>query len=107
VILTNRLSDPAVRASGDAVNARDRAACRAALAPGATMSDDGSERDITQWTEKEIFSSDGHMDVESESDDGRHLVVDYRNSTWGHMRTTWQFTVTPEGRISRFETGQA
>lgn len=107
MILTNRLSDPAVRAFVDAVNAGDRAAFRAALAPGATMSDDGSERDITPWTEKEIFRSDGHMDVESESDDGRHLVVDYRNSTWGHMPTTWQFTVTPEGRISRFETGQA
>lgn len=107
MIVTSRLSDPAVRAFVGAVNAGDRAAFRAALAPGATMSDDGSDRDIGQWTEKEIFSSDGHMDVESESDDGRRLVVDYRNSTWGHMRTTWRFTVAPDGRISRFETGQA
>ncbi len=46
------------------------------------------------------------MDVESESEDGRSLVVDYRNDTYGTMRTTWQFTVE-DGRVSRFETGQA
>ena len=30
----------------------------------------------------------------------------YRNDTWGEMRTRWAFTIT-NGKISRFETGQA
>jgi hypothetical protein len=30
----------------------------------------------------------------------------FRNDTWGDMRTRWAFTVT-DGKISRFETGQA
>ena len=30
----------------------------------------------------------------------------YRNDTWGEMRTRWAFTVT-NGKVSRFETGQA
>ncbi|MCX4667599.1 nuclear transport factor 2 family protein [Streptomyces sp. NBC_01381] len=105
-IQVNRLGDPAVRAFVTAVNANDRAAFQAVLTPDATMSDDGSDRDIADWTEREIFSSNGHMEVENESDGGRTLVVSYRNDTWGEMRTKWRFDVDG-GKVSRFETGQA
>ncbi|KIF07164.1 hypothetical protein PL81_03555 [Streptomyces sp. RSD-27] len=106
MIPVNQLTDPAVRAFVTAVNAGDQQAFAAALTPGATMSDDGSDRDVKDWAEREIFSSGGHMDVESESDGGRALVAAYRNDTWGEMRTAWRFTVS-DGRVSRFETGQA
>jgi hypothetical protein len=46
------------------------------------------------------------MEVESQSDDGRSLVVGYTNSTYGTMRTDWKFTVEGD-KIARFETGQA
>lgn len=103
-----RLSDPVVAAFVAAVNAHDKDAFRALLTADATMSDDGSDRDLEQWIDKEVFGPRGHMDVQSESDDGRSLVVDFRNDTWGEMRTAWRFTIAPGGgRISRFETGQA
>ncbi|MEU8982695.1 nuclear transport factor 2 family protein [Streptomyces sp. NPDC058251] len=101
-----KLSDPAVRAFVTAVNAHDRNAFQAVLAPGATMSDDGSDRDLDDWTEREIFSSRGHMDVDNESQGGLALIARYSNDTWGEMKTKWTFTVE-NGRISRFETGQA
>lgn len=106
MIPVDQLSDPVVRAFVTAVNAGDRPAFRAVLTPGATMSDDGSDRDVDDWAEREIFSSGGHMDVESEADGGRALVADYRNDTWGAMRTAWRFSVS-DGHIDRFETGQA
>ena len=106
-IQVTRLSDPAVRAFVAAVNTHDRSAFDALLAPGATMADDGSDRDLADWTDREIFSSRGHMDVDSESAGGRSLLVRYRNDTWGEMKTRWSFTVDEDGRISRFETGQA
>lgn len=105
-IQVNRLADPTVRAFVTAVNSHDKAAFDALLAPGATMADDGTDRDVADWADREIFSSNGHMDVESESDGGRVLTVSYRNDTWGEMRTKWQFSVDGD-RISRFETGQA
>lgn len=105
-IQVNRLADPTVRAFVTAVNAHDEAAFRAVLTPDVTMSDDGSDRDVADWTDREIFSSNGHMDVENESDGGRALIVSYRNDTWGEMRTKWLFTVD-DGKVSRFETGQA
>ncbi|MFC9270373.1 nuclear transport factor 2-like protein [Streptomyces zhihengii] len=106
MIPQDRLSDPTVRAFVSAVNSGDRKAFQALLAPGATMTDDGTDRDVDDWTEREIWSSGGRMEVESESDGGRSLVVDYTNDTFGGMRTRWAFEVT-DGRISRFDTGQA
>jgi hypothetical protein len=103
---TDDLDDPTVRVFVTAINAGDREAFFALLAPGATMTDDGTERDLTEWVDREIFSSSGHMDVESQSDDGRSLVALYSNSTWGAMRTTWRFTIDGD-QVVRFETGQA
>ncbi|MDH6626930.1 hypothetical protein M2271_004753 [Streptomyces sp. LBL] len=106
-IQTAKLRDPAVRAFVSAVNAHDREAFRALLAPGATMADDGSDRDLDEWTDREIFSSHGHMKVDNESRGGRALIARYSNDSWGEMRTRWSFTVDGDGRIARFETGQA
>jgi hypothetical protein len=99
-------SEPTVRAFVAAVNAGDRDAFFATLAPEATMSDDGSERDLREWVERELFGAEGRIDVESESDGGRSLIASVWNSTWGAMRTTWRFEIAG-GRITRFETGQA
>ena len=100
------LADPVVRKLVEAVNAGDRDAFFALLTEDATMSDDGSERDLEEWVDREIFSSDGRMEVESQSDDGRSLIVNYTNSTYGTMRTAWKFTVEGD-RLAHFETGQA
>jgi len=100
------MTDPVVDAFVAAVNAGNRDAFFALLAPGATMSDDGSERKLEEWVDREIFSADGRMEVESESPDGRSLVVNYTNSTYGAMRTRWRFVIEGD-KVSRFETGQA
>jgi hypothetical protein len=100
------VTDPAVQALIAAINAGDRAAFFAALAPGATMSDDGTNRDLASWADREIFTVHGHMEVESATDGGHALIAAFRNDTWGDMRTRWAFTITG-GKISRFETGQA
>ncbi|GHB55324.1 hypothetical protein GCM10010347_26600 [Streptomyces cirratus] len=102
----DQLTEPAVRAFVTALNAGDRQAFAATLTPGATMSDDGSDRELTRWTDREIFGSGGHMDVESQTRDGLGLVAEFRNDTWGSMRTAWRFTVDG-GKVARFETGQA
>lgn len=71
------------------------------------MSDDGTEQNLTEWADREIFSAGGHMDdVVSQSDEGRSLVAHYRNDLYGQMRTAWTFRVTG-GRVSRIEAGQA
>ncbi len=100
------VTEPAIQALITAINAGDREAFAAALTPDATMSDDGTDRNLRQWAEREIFTVHGHLDVIAAQDGGRSLTAAYRNDTWGEMRTRWAFTVT-DGKVSRFETGQA
>jgi hypothetical protein len=106
MVETRELADPVVRRFIESVNAGDRDAFFAQLTDDATMSDDGSERDLTDWVDREIFSADGRMEVESQSDDGRSLIVNYTNSTYGAMRTVWRFVIEND-KVARFETGQA
>jgi len=106
MVETSELADPVVRRLVEAVNAGDRDGFFAVLSDGATMSDDGSERDLTEWVDREIFTADGRMEVESQSDDGRSLIVNYTNSTYGSMRTHWEFVIEGD-KVARFETGQA
>ncbi|MEU7377998.1 nuclear transport factor 2 family protein [Streptomyces albidoflavus] len=103
--MTARTLDPAVTVFVAAVNAGDRGAFFAVLTDDATMSDDGTDYGLAPWAEREIFSADGRMEIETVSADGRSLVATYTNSTWGSMRTRWTFTVTDD-KISHFETGQ-
>jgi len=100
------VTEPAVPALIAAINEGDRAAFFAARTPDAAMSDDGNDRDLASWADREIFSANGHLEVVSAADGGRSLIAAYRNDTWGEMRTRWAFTVTG-GKVSRFETGQA
>lgn len=106
MISVDQLTDPTVRTLVTAINAGDRDAFLTTLTSDVTLSDDGTERDVLEWIDREIFTTNGHMDVESQSSNGRSLVAMYRNDTFGQMRTSWSFTVT-DGKISRMETGQA
>lgn len=104
--MAGQVDDPVVRTFISAINSGDRDAFFGVLAPDASMSDDGRDRDLTAWVDREIFGSSGHLDVVSTTDDGRTLIANYRNDTWGSMRTAWRFVVVDD-RIRRFETGQA
>ncbi|MFI6320211.1 nuclear transport factor 2 family protein [Nonomuraea sp. NPDC050556] len=98
---------PAVAALVAAINAGDRAAFLDQLAPGATLSDDGRDRELDDWIDREIFTVGGRIDIESQDDSGLDLVARFRNDTWGAMRTKWHFTLDGSGKIVRIDTGQA
>lgn len=103
---TNAVSDAAVLTLIEAINRGDRDAFFAVLSEDATLSDDGTERDLVTWVDREIFDSNGHLDVETATDESRSLVARYRNDTYGTMRTTWRFDVR-DGKVTRIEAGQA
>lgn len=100
------VTDPTVRALIDAMNTGDREGFFGLLTDDATLSDDGTERDLVAWVDREIFESNGRLEVESATSHGRSLIANYRNDTYGTMRTRWRFNVQ-NGRITRIEAGQA
>ncbi len=89
-----------------AINSGDRAGFLALLTPDAVLTDDGSQRHLNEWIDREIFTVNGHMTVDSEGEDGLLLNAHFRNDTWGEMQTFWRFRFRDE-KISRIETGQA
>jgi hypothetical protein len=103
---TSELVDPAVRAFVEALNANDPAAVRAAMSEHATMTDDGTPRQLDEWLQSEAFDTHGRMDVTQQSPDGLFLTVDYTNDRWGTMATSWRFRVE-DGKVAHFDTGQA
>jgi hypothetical protein len=104
--MTADVTEPAVQALIDAINTGDRDAFFAVLTPDATMSDDGRDRDLHQWVDQELFSGQGRMKVDSATDGGRSLFATNTNAAYGAMHTFWRFTLQ-DGKICRFETGQA
>ena len=44
------------------------------------MADDGSERNLAESADREIFSLSGHTEVESEAVDDLSLIASYSNS---------------------------
>ena len=102
-----KLSDPAVRAFVDAVNAHDREAFLAVLTADATMSDDGSDRDLADWTDREIFSSHGHMDVDQRVAGRPCPRRQLQQRHLGRDAHRVELHRRDDGRILRFETGQA
>ncbi|WP_331766127.1 nuclear transport factor 2 family protein [Embleya sp. NBC_00896] len=101
-----RPTDATVRSLVAAINGNKRQDFLALLTPDATMSDDGTDRDLHQWIDREIFDVNGRMEVLSESAGGRELIARFRNDTWGEMRTSWRFDIQGD-KIQRLETGQA
>lgn len=101
-----KLTNPAVRALVEAINGGDREAFLATLAPGAVLTDDGTERILADWIDKEIFTVNGQLTVERLDEDGLGMLARFRNDTWGEMSTRWRFEVSGD-KISRIETGQA
>lgn len=100
-------ADPLVTRFVDAINAGDKDGLYALLAEGASMSDDGSDRNLDAWLDREMFSANGRIRIESvTSSDGLSLIAEVTNDTWGAMRTVWKFFVAGD-KITRFETGQA
>jgi hypothetical protein len=103
---SGQISDPVVAGLVAAINRGDREAFLAALTPHATLTDDGTPRELTDWIDREIFSSNGHLTVEREDENGLRLLARYRNDTWGEMSTFWRFRMAGD-KISRIDTGQA
>lgn len=100
-----RVDNAIVSALIAAINAHDRSGFLALLSTDATLSDNGTDRDMHEWIDSEIFGSNGQMQVQSVSEGGLAFWARFRNDAAGELVTHWRFDIT-DGKISRIETGQ-
>ncbi|GAB3644610.1 nuclear transport factor 2 family protein [Glycomyces tarimensis] len=101
-----RPSNPIVAALIDAVNAGDRTAYFDLVTGDAALTDDGSERDLAEWSETNLFEANARLTPTRESMGGSRLIVEVHDDKWGEMTTYWDFTVDGD-KIGRIDTGQA
>ena len=99
---------PTVNAALNAMKNGDAAAWHALFAENATLSDDGNERNPTDWAASELFGKgQGRItSVDKVEDNGSTLLAQFHSAQWGDFKTSWKFTVT-DGKITRLEVGQA
>ncbi|MCH7232636.1 hypothetical protein L0U85_17520 [Glycomyces sp. L485] len=99
-------SNPVVAALVDAVNSGDRTAFFDLLTGDATLTDDGVERDLSEWSEANLFEANARLIPTREAMGGSRLIVEINDDKWGEMTTYWDFTVDGD-KIGRIDTGQA
>jgi hypothetical protein len=100
--------DPVVRDAIRAMNARDRESWLALFADNATMSDDGDEHDLIEWSVSELFGESRAYvkDVKRVEDNGRTIYADFHSDQWGDFETFMKFDIDDSNRITRLDLGQ-
>jgi hypothetical protein len=99
-MITDKLTNPTVRAAIDAVERGDRSAWE----HDAKLSDDGNPCSLEQFNQlgHERFTS-----IERVDNNGRDLAGQFRSDQWGDFRSYFRFQLSPAGKIKRLNIGQA
>jgi hypothetical protein len=100
--------DPIVKAAIEAMNTRDRQQWSALFADSITLSDDGTARDFTQWSDSELFGKNKAYlkSIDRVGDNGLTLYGKFHSDRWSEFNTFMKFKVEG-GKITRLDVGQA
>ncbi len=100
------LRNSVVKAAIDALQAGDVHRWAGLFESDAILLDDGHPRDLQQFSE-EALGHEKFTTIDNVSIDGLNLEGEFHSDTWGRFRTYFRFTISPSGKISKLEIGQA
>ena len=103
---TDILKNPVVKATIDALQRGDSAAWNSQFESGATLFDDGSPRSLEKFT-KDALGHERFTSIERVSSDGLEVVGGFHSDKWGKFKTYFRFQLSPAGKITRLDIGQA
>lgn len=104
---TTRLTNPLVKAAIEALNARNRQGWFDLFAKDVTLTDDGSARDFTHWSDSEFFGKDKTYlkSIDHVEDDGLTIYGRLHSDKWGEFDTFMKFKIH-DNKIIRLDVGQ-
>lgn len=105
-MLTDRLDNPVVKATIDALQAGDREAWAAQFEHQAKLYDDGKPRSLEKFT-SDAIGSERFTSIDSVSGDGLEVIGAFHSDTWGDFKTYFRFQLGRSGKIRRLDIGQA
>jgi len=103
---TNALTNPTVKAAVEALQSGDRKAWSALFEPGAKLYDDGAPRSLEKFT-RDALGHERFTSIDRVENNGLDLVGAFHSDQWGDFRTYFRFQLSPSGKITRLEIGQA
>ncbi len=104
--MTTELTNPTVRAAITALQNGDRNAWSALFEPDAKLYDDGSPRDLKEFS-RDALGHERFTRIECVENGGLDLVGAFHSDQWGDFRTYFKFQLSPSGKIKRLDIGQA
>jgi hypothetical protein len=105
-MLTEALTNPTVKAAIEALQRGDRHAWSALFEPDATLYDDGRARSLQEFT-RDALGHERFTSIDRVENDGLSLVGRFHSDKWGDFRTYFSFRLSPAGKITRLDIGQA
>jgi hypothetical protein len=105
-VITDALTNPTVKAAIEALQRGERDAWAALFEPDATLFDDGSPRSLDTFT-RDALGHERFTSIERVSNAGLDVVGAFHSDRWGDFRTYFKFRLSPAGKITRLDIGQA
>lgn len=105
---TTQLTNAVVRAAIETMSARDREGWLKLFAHDATLTDDGTERGVIEWSDSELFGSDRAYlkSIDWLEDGGLTIYGKFHSDRWGEFDTFMRFQLHGDW-ITRLDVGQA
>ena len=103
---TNALTNLTVKAAIGALQNGDRKAWSALFESDAKLYHDGTPRSLGKFT-RDALGHERFASIDRVENNGRDLVGAFHSDKWGDFRTYFRFRLSPSGKITRLEIGQA
>ena len=95
-----------MRGAIEALQNNDSKAWFAWFEPDAKLYDDGSPRDLKNFTD-DAFGHERFTSIDRVDNDGLDLFGEFHSDQWGDFRTYFKFQLSPRKKIKRLDIGPA
>ena len=106
-MITDRLTNPTVRATIDALQKSDEKAWFANFTSNAELYDDGNKQEFKKWSSGVIKGREHFTSIDKIEDNGLSIYGKYHSDKWGDFKTYYKFHINSDGKITRLDVGQA
>lgn len=101
------LTNPTVKNAIEALQANDRKAWYSYFTSDATFSDDGNSMNFKSFFDNAFAHKEKFLTLDKVENDGKQLSGSFYAGQWGTFKVYFKFMITPEGKISHLDIGQA
>lgn len=105
-MITNALTNPTLKSAIEALQSGDRKAWSALFESDAKLYDDGAPRSLEAFT-RAALGHERFTSIDCVENNGLGLTDAFHSEQWGDFRTYFRFQLSPSGKITRLDIGQA